>query len=120
MTWKPILSMAVMIWLTLRPSRSSASNIGAENRKVRRWEKFILCGPPSAGGRLDAPWPGASVAAGGPGRLLKTASTDRIKSAPRQDRGAALALPRSQVRRLPAPFHSIVIAANYAVAGHNR
>jgi hypothetical protein len=30
-----------MIWLTLRPSRSSASNIGAENRKVRRWEKFI-------------------------------------------------------------------------------
>jgi hypothetical protein len=41
MTWNPIRSMAVMIWLTLRPSRSSASNIGAENRKVRRWEKFI-------------------------------------------------------------------------------
>jgi hypothetical protein len=27
--------------LTLRPSRSSASNIGAEKRKVNRWKKFM-------------------------------------------------------------------------------
>src|SRR5208337_3332106 len=33
-----------------RPSRSSASNIGAEKRKVKRWKKFIDCRP----GRLEA------------------------------------------------------------------
>ena len=34
--------IAVMIWCTRIPSRSSASKAGAENRKVKRWKKFIF------------------------------------------------------------------------------
>ena len=75
MTWNPIRSMAAMIWLTLRPSRSSASNIGAENRKVRRWEKFIVTAVPRASRR---PW---SRRLGRPvGGSLRQHSRGRIKS----------------------------------------
>jgi hypothetical protein len=69
---------------------------------------------------LDAYDPGASVAADVPERLLKTASTDRIKSAPGQDRGARRAAPRGRVQRLSPPLHSNVIAPNYACLTHNR
>ena len=57
MTWKPMRSIAAMIWLTRMPSRSSASNIGAENRKVNLWKKFIAWGlrdPQSARARRRA------------------------------------------------------------------
>jgi hypothetical protein len=39
-TWKPMRWMAEMISATRKPSRSSASKVGAENRKVKRWTKF--------------------------------------------------------------------------------
>ena len=35
-TSKPNRSISAMIWLKRRPSRSSASKTGAENRKVKR------------------------------------------------------------------------------------
>ena len=41
MTWKPSFWMAAMICCTRIPSRSSESKVGAENRNVNRWEKFI-------------------------------------------------------------------------------
>ena len=106
MTWNPIRSMAATIWLTRRPSRSSASNIGAENRKVRRWEKFIASWPVRRASLLTARDPGGSVT---PDRLLKTASRDTIKSACRR-RGAGAALlagrrPRRRANRWAAQLY---------------
>src|SRR5208337_3743895 len=83
--------MAATIWLTLRPSRSSASNIGAEKRKVKRWKKFIASIACRQTGVLSgALWvPAVWSRAASPRQQLNTNARDRIMTAPRaQDEGA--------------------------------
>jgi hypothetical protein len=111
--------------LTLRPSRSSASNIGAENRKVRRWEKFIDSPTRPQADALRTPsGPGGPVAGDVRRPQLKTAYARRNQVSPAARRAGPEPTQHlgtgAAFRRAQAHFTELSLPANRPLRRTNR